>query len=94
MEGYNNWLNSKYGDHPPTYRLIETLYAEAIFVTVTAKLITSHGVQIHSSKKSKAVQMKIWKLWDDYDQGTVDKREFLTLVSNFVAFQLSADEAD
>ena len=38
--------------------------------------------------------MKICRLWDEYDQGIVDEREFLKLVSNFVAFQVSAHEDD
>ena len=54
VEGYHNRLNSKCGVHPPTYRLIETLYAEANFVVVTAKLITSHGVKTHRSKKNQS----------------------------------------
>ena len=93
IEGYHNRLNGKCKTvHPPFYKLLEVLYAEAIYTDSTAKIVSNRAVKMHRKKKTKEVQRMICLIWDQYDDLEIDEQQLLEAISRFMAFSIPDDE--
>ena len=76
-EGYHRRLNSRVGEKPQIYKLIEFLYREAKLVDVTCKILTSKHVNMHWRKKTREAQACLIDLWKQYEEGDIDEKSLL-----------------
>ena len=78
-EGYHRRLNSRLGEKPPIYRLVEQLFKhEAKIVNLTCRLITCKNVTMIRRRQTREKQSQLTDLWNKFDDGLIDTQEFIT----------------
>ena len=84
VEGYHRRLNQRVElDHPPVYKLLEVLWKEAMFVVLTAKLVSSGAVRMERKKKSTEKQARLEYLWSQNEASELTIEEFLDKASAY-----------
>ena len=86
VEGYHRRLNMRCGAEPPIYRLLEVLCTEARLVDITCKLVTSETVSVERRKNTRDVQAKLLNLWEDYENGSISRKELLNSAADYTPF--------
>ena len=85
-EGYHRRLNSRCGEKPPIYKLIQFLHKEAILVDITCKLITCKTINMQRRKKTREAQAHVIDLWGQFEDGLIDAKTLLLESTKFTAF--------
>ena len=85
-EGYHRRLNSRLGEKPPIYKLIEFLHREAKVVDVTCKILTSKHVNMHRRKQTREAQACLIDLWKQFEEGDIDAKSLLEEAGKYTPF--------
>lgn len=77
-EGWHRRLNSRAGkDNIVLYLLIPLLHRESEFVSLQHQLVSEHKLTSSRRKASRDQQVRLCKLWDDYEQKNQSTGTFL-----------------
>ena len=88
LEGYHWRLNKRCeSEHPQVYKLLEVLHDEAKLVNFTCTAISSSAhVAMIRRKRTRDIQAKLQKVWDQFEMGLIDSNELLKIVGEFITF--------
>ena len=85
-EGWHRRINGKCGKSSvPFYLLVPLLHREAKLVSINERLVRAGNLKRFQRKKYASMQCKIFKLWEEYEQGSISTSRLLRKCSELNA---------
>ena len=82
VEGWHNRVNTKAGQKPPFFQLLQILHREARLVPLQVRLLNEGRIVRQQRRVTQRHQGRLHRLWDSYDQGTLTTGQLLKALSN------------
>ena len=83
VEGWHRRLNTKAcRGNIQFYILVPMLHEEASLVKLQMKLVKEKKLAKHQRKRTRQIQGKLFKLWDDYQNNTISTSKLLKRAGN------------